>query len=148
MVEPAAGIFAGNGCQGGGDGGFQGVLDAGRGFAQELRLSAHAVQPVTTLQSEYSLWWREPETKIMPTLEELGIGFVPYSPLGRGFLTGKIDASTTFEGNDIAQPVVEYGWRVPDRSYKSSRNAEVKRRPSTRPLQQLFSFHHEIDAAH
>ena len=68
--------------------------------AQTIR-RAHAVQPVTALQSEYSLWWREPETKVMPTLEELGIGFVPYSPLGRGFLTGKIDANTTFEGNDF-----------------------------------------------
>ena len=62
---------------------------------------AHAVQTVTALQSEYSLWWREPETKVMPTLEELGIGLVPFSPLGRGFLTGKIDASTTFESNDF-----------------------------------------------
>ena len=59
---------------------------------------AHAVQPVTALQSEYSLWWREPEAAIIPTLEELGIGFVPFSPLGKGFLTGKIDASTSFGG--------------------------------------------------
>jgi aryl-alcohol dehydrogenase-like predicted oxidoreductase len=62
---------------------------------------AHAVQPVTALQSEYSLWWREPEAEILPTLEELGIGFVPFSPLGRGFLTGKIDANTRFESNDF-----------------------------------------------
>jgi aryl-alcohol dehydrogenase-like predicted oxidoreductase len=62
---------------------------------------AHAVQPVTALQSEYSLWWREPEAEILPTLEELGIGFVPFSPLGRGFLTGKIDADTKFEANDF-----------------------------------------------
>ena len=62
---------------------------------------AHAVQPVTALQSEYSLWWREPEAEILPTLEELGIGFVPFSPLGRGFLTGKIDANTKFESNDF-----------------------------------------------
>lgn len=62
---------------------------------------AHAVQPVTALQSEYSLWWREPETSVFPTLEELGIGFVPFSPLGRGFLTGAIDASTTFLANDF-----------------------------------------------
>jgi aryl-alcohol dehydrogenase-like predicted oxidoreductase len=62
---------------------------------------AHAVQPVTALQNEYSLWFREPEREVLPTLEELGIGFVPYSPLGRGFLTGKIDTSTTFEKSDF-----------------------------------------------
>ncbi len=62
---------------------------------------AHAVQPVATLQSEYSLWWREPEAEILPTLEELGIGFVPYSPLGRGFLTGKIDAASSFDATDF-----------------------------------------------
>lgn len=62
---------------------------------------AHAVQPVAALQSEYSLWWREPEAEILPTLEELGIGFVPFSPLGRGFLTGAIDASTTFDKTDF-----------------------------------------------
>ena len=62
---------------------------------------AHAVQPVTALQSEYSLWWREPEAEVLPTLEELGIGFVPYSPLGRGFLTGKIDENTTFDSTDF-----------------------------------------------
>lgn len=62
---------------------------------------AHAVQPVTTLQSEYSLWWREPEAEIIPTLEELGIGFVPFSPLGRGFLTGNIDESTEFDKTDF-----------------------------------------------
>jgi aryl-alcohol dehydrogenase-like predicted oxidoreductase len=62
---------------------------------------AHAVQPVAALQSEYSLWWREPEQDILPTLQELGIGFVPFSPLGRGFLTGAIDASTTFDAKDF-----------------------------------------------
>ncbi len=62
---------------------------------------AHAVQPVTALQSEYSLWWREPEEEILPVLEELGIGFVPFSPLGRGFLTGKIDENTTFVDSDF-----------------------------------------------
>ena len=62
---------------------------------------AHAVQPVTALQSEYSIWFREPENEILPMLEELGIGFVPYSPLGRGFLTGKIDENTKFESNDF-----------------------------------------------
>lgn len=62
---------------------------------------AHAVQPVTALQSEYSVWWREPEEEILPTCEELGIGFVPFSPLGRGFLTGKIDETTTFDSSDF-----------------------------------------------
>jgi aryl-alcohol dehydrogenase-like predicted oxidoreductase len=62
---------------------------------------AHAVQPVAALQSEYSLWWREPEAEILPMLEELGIGFVPFSPLGRGFLTGAIDAATTFDAKDF-----------------------------------------------
>jgi aryl-alcohol dehydrogenase-like predicted oxidoreductase len=62
---------------------------------------AHAVQPVTALQSEYSLWWREPELEVLPALEELGIGFVPFSPLGRGFLTGAIDHTTTFEPDDF-----------------------------------------------
>jgi aryl-alcohol dehydrogenase-like predicted oxidoreductase len=62
---------------------------------------AHAVQAVTALQSEYSLWWREPEAEVLPAVEELGIGFVPYSPLGRGFLTGKINENTTFDPNDF-----------------------------------------------
>jgi aryl-alcohol dehydrogenase-like predicted oxidoreductase len=68
--------------------------------AQTIR-RAHAVQPVTAVQSEYSLWWRRPEEDVLPTLEELGIGFVPYSPLGKGFLTGKIDESTTFDSSDF-----------------------------------------------
>jgi len=62
---------------------------------------AHAVQPVTAVQNEYSLWWRRPEEKVLPTLEELGIGFVPFSPLGRGFLTGKMDENTKFESSDF-----------------------------------------------
>jgi len=66
---------------------------------------AHAVQPVTALQSEYSLWWREPEEEILPTLEELGIGFVPFSPLGKGFLTGKMDTNTTFDSKDFRSSV-------------------------------------------
>ena len=74
-----------------------GLSEAG---VQTIR-RAHAVQPVTALQSEYSLWWREPEAEIIPTLEELGIGFVPFSPLGRGFLTGKIDENTTFDSTDF-----------------------------------------------
>lgn len=68
--------------------------------AQTIR-RAHAVQPVTAVQSEYSLWWRTPEEEVLPTCEELGIGFVPYSPLGKGFLTGKIDENTTFDSSDI-----------------------------------------------
>jgi aryl-alcohol dehydrogenase-like predicted oxidoreductase len=75
--------------------------------AQTIR-RAHAVQPVTALQSEYSLWWREPEKEIIPTLEELGIGLVPYSPLGKGFLTGAIDASTTFDKNDFRNIVPRF----------------------------------------
>jgi aryl-alcohol dehydrogenase-like predicted oxidoreductase len=69
---------------------------------------AHAVQPVTALQSEYSLWWRKPEEEVIPTLEELGIGFVPYSPLGKGFLTGKIDEHTTFDKNDFRNRVPRF----------------------------------------
>jgi aryl-alcohol dehydrogenase-like predicted oxidoreductase len=74
-----------------------GLSEAG---VQTIR-RAHAVQPVTALQSEYSLWWRRPEAEVLPTLEELGIGLVAYSPLGRGFLTGKIDESTTFDSTDF-----------------------------------------------
>jgi aryl-alcohol dehydrogenase-like predicted oxidoreductase len=69
---------------------------------------AHAVQPVTALQSEYSLWWREPEQEILPTLEELGIGFVPFSPLGKGFLTGKINENTEFEKTDFRNTVPRF----------------------------------------
>jgi aryl-alcohol dehydrogenase-like predicted oxidoreductase len=69
---------------------------------------AHSVQPVTALQSEYSLWWREPEEKILPALEELGIGFVPFSPLGKGFLTGRIDETTTFDSSDFRNSVPRF----------------------------------------
>jgi aryl-alcohol dehydrogenase-like predicted oxidoreductase len=69
---------------------------------------AHAVQPVAALQSEYSLWWREPETEILPALEELGIGFVPFSPLGRGFLTGAIDERTAFDRNDFRNGIPRF----------------------------------------
>jgi aryl-alcohol dehydrogenase-like predicted oxidoreductase len=69
---------------------------------------AHAVQPVTALQSEYSLWWREPEAEILPTLAELGIGFVPFSPLGRGYLTGKIDETTAFDASDFRNTVPRF----------------------------------------
>jgi aryl-alcohol dehydrogenase-like predicted oxidoreductase len=81
-----------------------GLSEAG---VQTIR-RAHAVQPVTALQSEYSLWWREPENAILPTLEELGIGFVPFSPLGKGFLTGKIDETTTFESGDFRNTVPRF----------------------------------------
>ena len=69
---------------------------------------AHAVQPVAALQSEYSIWWREPEQEVLPTLEELGTGFVPFSPLGKGFLTGKIDESTTFDSSDFRNIVPRF----------------------------------------
>jgi aryl-alcohol dehydrogenase-like predicted oxidoreductase len=69
---------------------------------------AHAVQPVTAVQSEYSLWWRRPEAEVFPTLEELGIGFVPYSPLGKGFLTGKINENTTFDSSDFRNIVPRF----------------------------------------
>ncbi|MGN7878260.1 aldo/keto reductase [Ensifer sp. 22460] len=85
--------------------GHFGLSEAG---ADSIR-RAHAVQPVTALQSEYSLWWREPETEILPLLEELGIGFVPFSPLGKGFLTGAINQNTTFDQSDFrrrrAEPI-------------------------------------------
>lgn len=74
----------------------------------EMIRRAHAVQPVTALQSEYSLFWREPEAQILPVLEELGIGFVPFSPLGKGFLTGKIDTSTSFSQNDFRSTVPRF----------------------------------------
>lgn len=75
--------------------------------AQTIR-RAHAAQPVAALQSEYSLWWRAPEANVMPVLEELGIGFVPFSPLGKGFLTGKIDESTTFDSSDFRNLVPRF----------------------------------------
>lgn len=110
-----------------------GLSEAG---AQTVR-RAHAVQPVTAVQSEYSLWWREPEKSLLPTLEELGIGFVPFSPLGKGFLTGKIDESTPFEAGDFRnvvprftqesrkanQPVIELLKRVAER--KNATPAQV-----------------------
>ncbi|HEV3105011.1 MAG TPA: aldo/keto reductase [Trinickia sp.] len=81
-----------------------GLSEAGE---QSIR-RAHAVQPVTALQSEYSLWWREPEQKVLPTLEELGIGFVPFSPLGKGFLTGAIDEHTSFDKSDFRNIVPRF----------------------------------------
>jgi aryl-alcohol dehydrogenase-like predicted oxidoreductase len=81
-----------------------GLSEAG---VQTIR-RAHAIQPVAALQSEYSLWWREPEREILPTLEELGIGFVPFSPLGKGFLTGRIDDKTTFDPTDFRNVVPRF----------------------------------------
>jgi aryl-alcohol dehydrogenase-like predicted oxidoreductase len=81
-----------------------GLSEAG---VQTIR-RAHAVQPLAALQSEYSLWWRRPEDEILPALEELGIGFVPFSPLGRGFLTGKIDENTTFDSSDFRNKVPRF----------------------------------------
>jgi aryl-alcohol dehydrogenase-like predicted oxidoreductase len=81
-----------------------GLSEAG---VQTIR-RAHAVQPVTALQSEYSLWWREPEAEVIPTLEELGIGFVPFSPLGKGFLTGKINENTKFDSTDFRNIVPRF----------------------------------------
>ena len=81
-----------------------GLSEAG---VQTIR-RAHAIQPVTALQSEYSLWWREPEETIMPVLEELGIGFVPFSPLGKGYLTGKIDENTSFDNTDFRNSVPRF----------------------------------------
>lgn len=81
-----------------------GLSEAG---VQTIR-RAHAVQPVAALQSEYSLWWREPEAEILPALQELGIGFVPFSPLGKGFLTGKIDETTTFDASDFRNTVPRF----------------------------------------
>ncbi|GBR00303.1 aldo/keto reductase [Asaia lannensis] len=81
-----------------------GLSEAGAGSIRK----AHAVQPVAALQSEYSLWWREPEQEILPLLEELGIGFVPFSPLGKGFLTGKIDTATQFSDQDFRKSVPRF----------------------------------------
>jgi aryl-alcohol dehydrogenase-like predicted oxidoreductase len=83
---------------------YFGLSEAG---VQTIR-RAHAVQPVTAVQSEYSLWWRRPEAELLPTLEELGIGFVPFSPLGKGFLTGTIDEHTTFDSSDFRNVVPRF----------------------------------------
>ena len=90
---------------------------------------AHAVHPVTALQSEYSLWWREPEESVLPTLEELGIGFVPFSPLGKGFLTGKIDESTTFDKTDFRNVVPRF---TPEARRANLAFVDMLRRMATR----------------
>ena len=106
---------------------------------------AHAVQPVTALQSEYSLWWREPEAEVLPTLEELGIGFVPFSPLGKGFLTGKIDEKTTFDKTDFRNIVPRFTPEArkanlalvellrPDRRSEEARRPPRSRSPGSSP---------------
>jgi aryl-alcohol dehydrogenase-like predicted oxidoreductase len=81
-----------------------GLSEAG---VQTIR-RAHTVQPVTALQNEYSLWWRKPEEEVFPTLEDLGIGFVPFSPLGRGFLTGKMNENTTFDSSDLRRTLPRF----------------------------------------
>jgi len=94
---------------------------------------AHAVQPVTALQSEYSLWWREPEAEILPTLEELGIGFVPFSPLGKGYLTGKIDENTTFDSSDFRNTVPRFNpeARKANRAFLDLLDAIAQRKKAT-----------------
>ena len=106
-----------------------GLSEAG---VQTIR-RAHAVQPVTALQSEYSLWWREPEAEVLPTLEELGIGFVPFSPLGKGFLTGKIDESTTFASTDFRNVVPRF---TPE-ARKANKKPWIVPIPGTTKLQRL-----------
>jgi aryl-alcohol dehydrogenase-like predicted oxidoreductase len=106
-----------------------GLSEAG---VQTIR-RAHEVQPVTALQSEYSLWWREPEEAILPTLEELGIGFVPFSPLGRGFLTGAIDENTQFEAGDMraGQPRFQEEARKTNQSLVERVRAIAERKQAT-----------------
>jgi aryl-alcohol dehydrogenase-like predicted oxidoreductase len=102
---------------------------------------AHAVQPVTAVQSEYSLWWRKPEEEVLPTLEELGIGFVPYSPLGKGFLTGKMDESTAFDSADFRNTVPRF---TPE-ARKANRAlvdllGEIAKRKSATPAQLALAW--------
>jgi aryl-alcohol dehydrogenase-like predicted oxidoreductase len=109
-----------------------GLSEAG---VQSIR-RAHAVQPVAALQSEYSLWWRKPEEEIIPTLEELGIGFVPFSPLGKGFLTGKIDTDTKFHASDFRNTIPRFN----EENRKSNKTlvdriAEIAQRKNATPAQ-------------
>lgn len=97
---------------------------------------AHAVQPVTALQSEYSLWWREPENELLPTLEELGIGFVPFSPLGKGFLTGTIKADTTFDQSDFRNVVPRFSEENRKANQQiADRLAEIAKQKDATPAQ-------------
>lgn len=100
--------------------------------AQTIR-RAHAVQPVTALQSEYSLWWKRPEEEVLPTCEELGIGFVPYSPLGKGFLTGKIKQGTTFRSDDLRSRIPRFApeAQTVNQALVDSLSAIAKRKKST-----------------
>jgi aryl-alcohol dehydrogenase-like predicted oxidoreductase len=109
-----------------------GLSEAG---VQTIR-RAHAVQPVTAVQSEYSLWWREPEAELLPALEALGIGFVPFSPLGKGFLTGKIDENTTFDSSDFRNivPRFEPEARKANRAFVDLL-AEIAERKNATPAQ-------------
>ncbi len=106
-----------------------GLSEAG---VQTIR-RAHAVQPVTALQSEYSLWWREPEAEIMPVLDELGIGFVPFSPLGKGYLTGKVDENTTFDSTDFRNTVPRFAAenRKANRAFVDFLEAMAQRKKAT-----------------
>lgn len=108
--------------------------------AQTIR-RAHAVQPVAAVQSEYSLWWRRPEEEVLPALEELGIGFVPYSPLGKGFLTGKIDDNAEFAGNDIRNTIPRFA----QEARKANRAlvdllGEIARRKDATPAQVALAW--------
>ena len=116
-----------------------GLSEAG---AKNIR-RAHAVQPITALQSEYSLFWREPEHSVMPTLEELGIGFVPFSPLGKGFLTGKINTSTKFDSTDFRAIVPSSAKKTAKpirRSSMSSRNSQSRRKRHLHKSRSLGSW--------
>ncbi len=109
--------------------------------AAETIRRAHAVQPVAAVQSEYSLWWRRPEEEVLPTLEELGIGFVPYGPLGKGFLTGKIDESTSFSSNDIRSTIPRFA----QEARKANRDlvdllGEIARRKGATPAQVALAW--------
>ncbi len=109
--------------------------------AAETIRRAHAVQPVAAVQSEYSLWWRRPEEEVLPTLEELGIGFVPYGPLGKGFLTGKIDESASFSGDDIRNAIPRFA----QEARKANRDlvdllGEIARRKGATPAQVALAW--------